>query len=335
MKIRTFQRLQCPLCGGTGSILYPDMQDRMFAAPGIWPLRQCANPDCGLCWLDPSPVESDIPLFYTNYFTHEHSSDPKQRFLLRLYLLLHRGYLLASHVPSTIMGLNKARHRMRHMFLEAIKPGKLLDVGCGNGVFLHRMHKLGWSVTGIDFDPKAIENCKKLYGADLTFMNTDLSGARFPDNSFDAVTMSHVIEHVPDPVSLLTETRRILKAGGRLVITTPNIRSFGHEKFRDCWSGLDSPRHLQVFSLAALQRCARKAGLTATEASSSAANADGFIGLSFGFKEVKEKASRPTGFAVRFNFIRGLQSLMLQYAELRQLRVDAGRGEEAILICQK
>jgi 2-polyprenyl-3-methyl-5-hydroxy-6-metoxy-1,4-benzoquinol methylase len=306
----------------------------MFTAPGIWPLRQCSNLDCGLCWLDPSPVESDIPLFYTNYFTHEHR-DPRQRFLHRLYFVLHGGYMLASYIPSAMLGLNKARHQMRHMFLEDIKPGKLLDVGCGNGVFLHRLHGLGWSVTGIDFDPKAIENCKKLYGADLTFINTDLLGARFPDNSFDAVTMSHVIEHVPDPVGLLIETRRILKTGGRLVITTPNIRSFGHEKFRDCWSGLDSPRHLQVFSLPTLQMCARKAGFDVMKASSSAANADCFIGLSFGFKEVKENASRPTGIGIRFNFVRGLHSLMLQYAELRQLRLDAERGEEAILICQK
>jgi len=334
MEIRTFQRPFCPLCGGAGNSLYSDMQDRMFAVPGNWPLKQCSNPDCGLCWQDPSPVESDIPRFYINYFTHERS-DPKQQFLLRLYSLLYSGYILATYVPSALLGLSKARHQIRHMFLNDMRPGKLLDVGCGSGIFLHRMHNLGWSVTGIDFDAKAIENAKKMPGDDLTFMNTDLSGARFPDNSFDAVTMSHVIEHVPDPVALLIEVRRILKVGGRLVITTPNIRSFGHEKFRDCWWGLDSPRHLQIFSLPTLQKCASKAGFDAIKTGTSAANADTFMGGSFGFKEAKMKGDCSTGKAIQFNFIRGIRSLMLQYVELRQLRHDAERGEEAILICQK
>jgi ubiquinone/menaquinone biosynthesis C-methylase UbiE len=334
MEIRTFQRPSCLLCGGEGNILHSKMQDRMFAVPGNWPLKQCSNPDCGLCWLDPSPVESDIPLFYVNYFTHERN-DPKQRFLVRLYSLLYGGYMLASSIPSMLLGLKKARNQMRHMFLNDMSPGKLLDVGCGNGVFLHRMHNLGWSATGIDFDAKAIENAKKMYGDGLTFMNTDLTGARFPDNSFDAVTMSHVIEHVPDPVALLIEARRVLKAGGRLVVTTPNIRSFGHEKFQDCWAGLDSPRHLQVFSLPALQTCARKAGFDATKVSTSAANADGFFGISFGFEEAKAKANFCYEMKAQFNFIRGLRSLLLQYREAGRLRRNPECGEEAVLICQK
>jgi len=334
MEIQTFQRPLCLLCGGTGGILHSEMQDRMCPVPGNWPLRQCANPDCGLCWLDPSPVESDIPLFYANYFTHERSGS-KQRFLSRLYSLLYGGYMLVSYIPSALLGLNQARHQIRHMFLNDMKPGKLLDVGCGDGDFLHRMHKLGWSATGIDFDAKAIENAKIMYGDGLTFLNTDLSGARFPDNSFDAVTLSHVIEHVPDPVALLAEVRRVLKAGGRLVITTPNIRSFGHEKFQDCWAGLDSPRHLQIFSLPALQQCARKAGFDAIKASTSAANADGFFGMSFGFKEAKAKTNFFYEMKAQFNLIRGLRSLWLQYREAWKLRHNPDCGEEAVLICQK
>lgn len=334
MEIQTVPRPSCLLCGSEGNLLYSDMQDRMFAVPGNWPLKQCSNPDCGLCWQDPTPVESDIPRFYINYYTHERSN-PKHRFLLRLYPLLYSGYMIATFLPSAWLGLNKSRHQGRHMFLNDMRPGKLLDVGCGNGGFLHRMHNLGWSGTGIDFDAKAIENAKKMYGDGLTFRATDLSGARFPESSFDAITMSHVIEHVPDPVALLIEVRRILKVGGRLVITTPNIQSFGHEKFQDCWFGLDAPRHLQVFSLAALQNCARKAGFDAIKASTSAANADGLFGISFGFKEAKAKADRPYEMKAQLNFIRGLCSLWLQYREAWQLRRNPECGEELILICGK
>ena len=90
MEIQTFQRPLCPLCGGAGDILHSEMQDRMCAVPGNWPLRQCSNPNCGLCWLDPSPVESDIPLLYVNYYTHGRN-DSKRLILLRLHSLLYFG----------------------------------------------------------------------------------------------------------------------------------------------------------------------------------------------------------------------------------------------------
>ena len=334
MEIRTISRPHCPLCGGIGDVLHPEMQDRMCAVHGNWPLRQCSNPDCELCWLDPRPVDSDIPLLYVDYFTHE-CGDPKRGFLFRLHSLLFAGYTLASYIPSTILGLNQARHQMRHMFLDDVSPGKLLDVGCGAGVFLQRMHALGWSATGLDFDAKAIDNAKKMHGDGITFMNADLFGARFPDNSFDAVTLSHVIEHVPDPVALLAEVRRILKVGGRLVMTTPNLRSFGHEKFQDCWVGLDSPRHLQIFSRPSLKKCAHKAGFEEMKFSTSAANADGLFGISFGFQETKAKAGSFYKMKAQFNFIRGLCSLWLQYREAWRLSHDPECGEEAVLICQK
>jgi len=222
------------------------------------------------------------------------------------------------------------------MFLDDLKPGRLLDVGCGNGVFLHRMHKLGWSATGLDFDASAIENAKARYGSELTVLHTDLPNAHFPDNSFDAVTMNHVIEHVLDPVALLAETRRILKAGGRLAVATPNIGSFGHKKFRDDWRGLETPRHLQVFSLKALEQCARKASFSFVKVNSSAANADIIIGASFGLLEAREKGDSFSGTRrVKTNFLRGIRSLLLQYREALLLRHNPDCGEEAVLICQK
>jgi ubiquinone/menaquinone biosynthesis C-methylase UbiE len=306
----------------------------MFAVPGIWILKQCDNQACGLCWLDPTPVEEDIPQFYVNYFTHEITGS-KQRFLLRVRSWLYRGYFLVTSLPSAFLGLTAARDRIQHMYLQDKPPGKVLDVGCGSGVFLHRMFKRGWSATGLDFDPKAIENARIKYGTDLTVMHSDLAGARFADDSFDAVTLSHVIEHAPDPTALLAECRRVLKPGGRCVITTPNIHSSGHKRFQDCWWGLDAPRHLQIFSSAALRDCAKKAGFSDVTASTTAANADTFIGGSFGFEEAKATGDCSSGARVKINFIRGVRSLLLQYREAFQLRRDPECGEELVLICEK
>ena len=297
-------------------------------------MRLCDNVDCGIGWLDPTPLETDIGLLYKNYNTH-HQENPKQAFLAGLRSWLHRGYLAATYLPSTLFGLSKARRQILHMFIEDLPSGRVLDVGCGDGGFLQRMHRRGWSGTGVDFDSKAIENAKARHGAALTLLNTDLAQARFPDDSFDVVTMSHVIEHVLDPVALLVEARRVLKPGGRLVVTTPNVQSVGHKKFQDCWWGLDAPRHLQIFTLTALKQCARKASFTAINATSSAANADTFMGGSFGFMAAKKADNNGSGSRVEFNVLRGLRSLLLQYQEATQLRHDPGCGEEAVLICHK
>lgn len=88
-------------------------------------------------------------------------------------------------------------------------------------------------------------------------MCTRHSSARLLSN---AVTLSHVIEHVLDPAGLLLEIHRILKTGGRLVITTPNFSSRGHSLFRDAWVHLDPPRHLYLFSPESLRRCCERAG---------------------------------------------------------------------------
>lgn len=310
------------------------MADRLYGVPGNWNLRGCNNPDCGLSWLDPFPLEEDIPLIYKDYYTHSAGASA-QSFLARLRSFCYQGYLAISWIPSTLFGLTKARRQILNMFLEDLKPGNVLDVGCGNGDFLRRMHSQGWSGTGIDLDPKAIENAKARFGADLTFFHTTLMNGGFPENSFDAVTINHVIEHVPDSVALVKEAWRILKPGGRLVIVTPNLQSFGHARFQDCWWGLDSPRHLQVFSLNALQNCARKAGFNVVRIGSSAARADTFIGGSFGFLQAKQTAERFGGFRIQFNFLRGLRSLFLQYRESLLLRRNPACGEEALLICHK
>ena len=137
--------------------------------------------------------------------------------------------------------------------------GRLLDVGCGNGRFLAQMRKLGWEVVGVEPDPEAVRIAKERFGLEV-FQGT-LEEAGFPDNSFDAITMNHVIEHVPDPIRLLAECRRVLKPGGKLVVVTPNIWSLGRRLFGEHWRGWEVPRHLFLFSPKSLRTCAERAGL--------------------------------------------------------------------------
>jgi SAM-dependent methyltransferase len=81
-----------------------------------------------------------------------------------------------------------------------------------------------------------------------------------PDAHFDVILMSHVIEHLPDPLDELIECRRILKPSGSIVIATPNARGLGHLAVGRHWLGLDPPRHLQIFTAKALTRLLAMSG---------------------------------------------------------------------------
>lgn len=330
-EIRTEPRPNCFLCQCPGKLLYQDVVDSLFNAPGVWNLKQCERPECGLIWLDPTPIEADLPHLYRSYFFSQSSPSPDTRLRLRMRSLLFSAYRAGNYLPSAALGLRKAQGQMHKLFLGDLKPGKLLDIGCGDGTFLNRMQSLGWSVDGLDFDPGAIEAAQMRYG--LSLRHGDLAGARFPANVFDAVTMNHVIEHVPAPLALVVEIRRILKPGGRLVVVTPNSLSLGHKRFLSHWVNLDPPRHLHVFTPNALRACAKLAQLDVDRFLTSAANADNFIGASHGVRKFYRNRHHKS--ASEINIFRALRSLIFQYREAWLLKRDPDVGEEAVLVCRK
>jgi len=334
MEIRTSKRPLCPICSKQGEVLYKDLDDRIWGVAGKWTIKHCSDSECGTCWLDPVAIVEDLPLLYAKFGTHADTA-PAAGLKSWLRSFLYNVYESARFVPMSMLGLRLEKQRSASQYLDDLPPGRVLDVGCGDGRFLYRMHQAGWTVAGLDFDPKGIEAAKSKYGRfGFELMNTDLFSARFPDNSFDAVTLGHVIEHVPDPVAIMAETKRILKPGGRLVAITPNVESYGQNLFRDCWRDWDPPRHLQLFSLASLANCARKATFTNVETKSSAAHADIVFGASVGIKKARETGTAARG-GYEINIFRGLRGTMMQFHEARLLSAQPNCGEEAVLICRK
>ena len=249
--MRTRPRTDCPCCAGAGRVLYRGIVDVLYGAPGEWGFRQCTNAACGALWLDPSPVPQDLLLAYQSYHTHEVQKPRSGRAPLTRVFRAGLGALAAAS------GLLRERQRADSMFLEGAEAGRLLDVGCGQGAFIARMARSGWSVRGVDMDPAAVRTARELHGLDIRVGGIEsVSGAA----SVDVITASHVIEHLADPHEFLAHCRRLLAPRGKVILRTPNAESLGHRLYGRNWRGLEAPRHLCLFTPRALTNVAIRAG---------------------------------------------------------------------------
>ena len=243
----------CDLCGSTGALVKSGIPDPDGNLSGTWSFRRCTNPECGVHWLDPAPPPHELWKAYATYHTHTRKSGNR---FAKATLSLAPLWM--------VNGLKREANYLRFMTLAHLPAGKLLDVGCGGGRFLNRMKKHGWQVEGIDFDDQATKKVTARYG--IKTHVGDLMQCSLPANSFDVITMSQTIEHLYDPIATLRESLRILKPGGLLVMTTPNVKSIGVGEFGAYWRGWEAPRHLHLFSVESLQRLTQRAGFEVTEA---------------------------------------------------------------------
>ena len=122
----------------------------------------------------------------------------------------------------------------------------VLDVGCGSGTLLGLLKHRGFRVTGLDFSAEAAAIAKAENGVDVAVGT--LEEAHFPAESFDVVTLFHVMEHVTTPRQVLAEVSRVLKPNGVAILQVPNIESWQFKIFGARWYGLDIPRHVIDYS---------------------------------------------------------------------------------------
>ena len=224
--------INCNLCGQNSfTVLETDE---------IYQVVKCKN--CKLIYVNPQP---DKTLLFEHY--NQKYFDPwlKEQFTAREKMWKKR--------LKKVQALKKA--------------GRLLDVGCGTGLFLSQAINSGWDVYGTEVSGFAVDYIKNKFG--IGVLKGKLRDAKFPDNFFDVVTFWHVLEHTADPLGNLTEARRILKPGGVVVIAVPNAHNIIYKtiymliKLRKLrlFSINDREKHLYYFSTGTLKKIIEKANL--------------------------------------------------------------------------
>ncbi|WP_242337218.1 MULTISPECIES: bifunctional 2-polyprenyl-6-hydroxyphenol methylase/3-demethylubiquinol 3-O-methyltransferase UbiG [Anaeromyxobacter] len=269
---------RCPACASPSrTLLFEGLSDRIFrAAPGRWTLWRCSG--CGAAYLDPRPDLAGIGLAYRTYYTHGGTAPRDvfaaggglRRAVKRLRHHAHYnaafGYALRPAAPLarwvaplSAAARAQAGQLIRHLPAPAGPGSRLLDVGCGNGDFLRIARRLGFDVMGLDLDAAAVARAR---GSGFTVLAGTIEEAALDPESFEHVTLNHVVEHLHDPVGTLRRVLALLRPGGRVWVQTPNLDAEGLKRFGADWRGLEPPRHLTLFDASSLERALCAAGFS-------------------------------------------------------------------------
>ena len=220
--------LSCNLCDSPNATPIYSLTDTLYNIPGEFTLQQCTN--CGLMYLSPRPTLDSIGAYYpADYSCYRPPIENEKWAIMRW--------------------IRKRKLAKRRQLIEQFSKkteGEILDVGCATGLFLQEMIQSGWHGKGIEPIASAAEYALETFG--LQVFQGNLNQSTYASNSFDVITFWDVLEHTFSPSQELADAARLLHEGGLIAISVPNWDSVERRLFGNYWQGLDSPRHLYVFT---------------------------------------------------------------------------------------
>jgi SAM-dependent methyltransferase len=218
--------LECPNCSSSNIAEKYIVQDRHYGVKGDFNLSQCKQ--CKLVFLNPMFNDDELAKFYPedDYYSYYVDFGTKKK-------------------TSPIKELVK---KIIYPIKEEDRfatPGKVLDIGCGNGWVLYNFLKKGWQVAGVEPSKIAAEIGNK---SNLNIHNGTLLSANYPTNEFDYVRSNHAFEHIYNPNEVLAEMHRVLKHDGKMMMGIPNYNGINSKIAKEYWYYLGVPVHTFNYS---------------------------------------------------------------------------------------
>ena len=213
--------MTCSICGAAEAT--PCFNARDYLTGDTFQIVQCQT--CAMHFVSPQPALEEMPRYYPPVYYGNRRS----------FFEIITCWLRTRHVQ-------KAQGHP--------KTGTILDVGCGKGGMLRMLQKKGWQVLGTEFGSHPASATGD--GETVNIRYGTLEACQLPGDSFDMVTLWHVLEHLTNPRETLQEIRRLLKKEGRMILAVPNFGSLQAQWAGRRWLHLDVPRHLWHFTQAHL-----------------------------------------------------------------------------------
>ena len=237
---------RCRLCGARLHRMADDLHDARYGLLGKYNVLYCQS--CGLGETYPKVSPGRLPALY-----EEVIGDRPAPWWRRLYRRCRRS-------PMGVAV--RARLDRAGQFLMVFPPSsrypRLLDVGCGVGDSLVLFRALGFKVQGIDLNPRVVE-VAQTRGLDVHCQPVEELAQR-TESICDVVVLSHLLEHVTDPLSVLESIGRILRPGGKLVVAVPNLNSRYRIRYGPHWINWYMPFHIFHFTEMSLRLVLERSG---------------------------------------------------------------------------
>ena len=218
------------------------------------PINTRSCPACGSADASQRGQKNEFPLFTcrscaTLYTTQLPSTTPSQDYD-NYYTSenLTVAEFIAKHLDEIVRTFEPFR-----------KNNRLLDVGCGAGTFLEAAARAGWQATGVEVSRSAADHIRE---RGFEVFCGELEKASYPNDHFDVVIASEVLEHVGDPKGMIEGIARVLRPGGLFWGTTPHGRGISARLLGLEWSIVCPPEHLQLFSVSSIRKLLTEAGFS-------------------------------------------------------------------------
>jgi MoaA/NifB/PqqE/SkfB family radical SAM enzyme/2-polyprenyl-3-methyl-5-hydroxy-6-metoxy-1,4-benzoquinol methylase len=246
----------CPICGSESKKIIASGREHEFnnTTDDLFFVAKCL--DCDTVYLSPRPADSMLKIIYPKqYYCYKDqfiASASNKSLLMIIKEKLNNQFGFPRQIKKIAKSLSENKEQVR-----------VLDVGCGSGSALdvfRQVFKEEIETTGLDIDEDVLELVVK---KGHKVIKARIEEVALPENYFDIIYSSNVIEHIADPLGMMKKVSNALKSNGVFLCETPNFDSFDARLFSRSghWGGFHFPRHWTFFTPKTFQKMADRSGL--------------------------------------------------------------------------